>query len=53
MLEVGFEGTLAKVLAGQEAGDGVRYGHNFSYKIHPPCCDIARCNLRKHAQLKL
>jgi len=53
MLELGFEGTLDKVLAAQEPGDGVRYGHNFSYKIHPPCCDIANCNLRKHALLQL
>eukprot|EP00241_Pyramimonas_parkeae_P002315 CAMPEP_0114225066 /NCGR_PEP_ID=MMETSP0058-20121206/455_1 /TAXON_ID=36894 /ORGANISM="Pyramimonas parkeae, CCMP726" /LENGTH=534 /DNA_ID=CAMNT_0001335609 /DNA_START=97 /DNA_END=1701 /DNA_ORIENTATION=- len=49
----GFEETIKAVLARQEKGDGVRYGHNFWYPIHPPCCDIATCNLRKQGDLKL
>jgi len=52
MSELGFEETLGKVLAMQEPGDGVRYGNNFSYKIHPPCCDVNTCNIRKHHALK-
>eukprot|EP00959_Pyramimonas_sp_CCMP1952_P192056 4015626-Pyramimonas_sp.AAC.1 len=37
----------------QEPGDGVRYGFNFSYPIHPPCCDIRTCNIRKDPRLTL
>uniref|UniRef100_A0A7S0QZM7 PI3K/PI4K catalytic domain-containing protein n=1 Tax=Pyramimonas obovata TaxID=1411642 RepID=A0A7S0QZM7_9CHLO len=53
LLKHGFEETLDRVLAGQEPGDGIRYGFNFSYPIHPPCCDIATCNIRKDPKLAL
>eukprot|EP00899_Mesostigma_viride_P009794 jgi/Mesvir1/18816/Mv04308-RA.1 len=49
MLNLGFEGALQAALDRQPRGDGVRYGFEFSYDIHPPCCHPLDCEMRVEA----
>ena len=42
----GFESALQRQLHRQPAGNGMTYGHNWSYKVPKPCCSVATCAYR-------